>query len=219
MFAPGLPEGREVWPFAGSWQTPRTADAAPSTNAGHWLALASWVAHFVRRFAETTRASYRRTRPLYELGASAWYAFISAYQGWSLRPGSCVIDLTASKTVACVGIGTALFIAGELGNAVHHAALARLRSARTDAKQKESGSLHAIPRGGLFEFVSMPHYFCEIIAFVGYTLLAPTLASGLFLLASALNLVPRALEAHRRYRHEFHDDYPRDRKALVPWLL
>ena len=33
-----------------------------------------------------------------------------------------------------------------------------------------------------------------------------------------LNLVPRALEAHRKYQSEF-QDYPKQRKAIVPWLL
>jgi 3-oxo-5-alpha-steroid 4-dehydrogenase 1 len=42
---------------------------------------------------------------------------------------------------------------------------------------------------------------------------------GLFiLLITAANLVPRALSTHRWYHARF-DDYPKARKALIPYLL
>jgi protein-S-isoprenylcysteine O-methyltransferase Ste14 len=218
MFMPGLPQGAAMWPLAGSWLAPPPLHEA-GPNLAHWLALAGWTAHFVRRFAETARASYVRVRPVYELGASAWYAAISAYQGWSLRPASCIFDLTSTTTVACVLVGTALFIVGELGNAVHHTALARLRAVHASASHLRSTSRHSIPQGGMFELVSMPHYLFELVGFAGYALSASTLPSALFFVASVLTLVPRALESHQRYRHEFASDYPGDRKAIIPWLL
>ena len=115
-----------------------------------------------------------------------------------------------------------LFVSGEVGNGVYHTSLARLRSLpskATDDTVVVSASGHRIPHGGLFSLVSMPHYLCELVAFIGFALVAPTLASALFWLGSVLNLVPRALEAHQKYHDEFGKDYPQQRKALVPWLL
>ena len=79
---------------------------------------------------------------------------------------------------------------------------------------------HVLPRGGFFELVAAPHYFCELIGFTGYALLNSTLPAVLFLVGSWGALVPRALETHQRYLGEFPEHYPAlGRRALVPWVF
>jgi hypothetical protein len=39
----------------------------------------------------------------------------------------------------------------------------------------------------------------------------------MFFLFTAANLVPRAAQNHRWYRETF-PDYPRERRALIPWM-
>ena len=217
---PGLPEGPEFWPWAGNIFSP-PMDTPAAATIMHWLSVICWEVHFARRFIETCRASYVRQRPIYELGALYLpVAAGSAYEGWTLRPASCSFDLENGSVVFCAILGLFLFVGGEIGNAWHHAALEALRFAAPpkDAATSSSASGHRIPYGSCFELVSMPHYLCELVAFVGFLLLAPTLASAACLLSSLLNLVPRALEAHRKYQSEF-QDYPKQRKAIVPWLL
>jgi 3-oxo-5-alpha-steroid 4-dehydrogenase 1 len=77
---------------------------------------------------------------------------------------------------------------------------------------------YAIPRGGLFEYVSCPSYLTELLAWAGFALCAWSLA-GVFILAiSAANLVPRARATHAWYKAQF-PDYPTQRKALVPFVF
>ncbi len=109
------------------------------------------------------------------------------------------------------------FIAGLLlfflGMVINHWADGRLRRLR----QQCSGR-YGIPRGGLYELISCPNYFGEIIEWAGWALLTWSLPGVAFLVWTAANLVPRALHHHRWYRETF-PDYPPQRKALIPWLL
>jgi steroid 5-alpha-reductase/3-oxo-5-alpha-steroid 4-dehydrogenase 1 len=93
------------------------------------------------------------------------------------------------------------------------------RADRTLLRLRSAGSGdYKIPRGGLFEFVSCPNYFGEIIQWFGFALATWSLPGLAFAWYSAANLVPRALSHHRYYRREF-VDYPVKRKALIPFML
>ncbi|KAL7413510.1 hypothetical protein BDY24DRAFT_388779 [Mrakia frigida] len=103
-----------------------------------------------------------------------------------------------------------------------------------------------IPDGGLFRFVSFPHYLCEIIEWTGFALacsspiiVASTLTAegffqpGLvsaggwrlltpawvFVINEIAALVPRALAGHTWYKEKFGKRMPKGRKAIVPFLL
>lgn len=66
--------------------------------------------------------------------------------------------------------------------------------------------------------MTSPQYLGELVAWVGFAMITWSLA-GVFILAiSAANLVPRALATHRWYQERF-PNYPRGRKALVPFLF
>ena len=78
--------------------------------------------------------------------------------------------------------------------------------------------VYRIPRGGLFRFVSSPAYLTELTAWAGLALCTWSLAGVFIFLVSAANLVPRALSTHRWYRERF-PEYPRERTALIPYLL
>ncbi|KAH7730682.1 5alpha-reductase I [Aphelenchoides avenae] len=83
-------------------------------------------------------------------------------------------------------------------------------------KPGETG--YKIPKGGMFEQVSAANLFGEILEWSGYALFAQTLPAVAFSVFTFSNLVPRALEHHRWYRTKF-DDYPAERKAVIPFLL
>ena len=57
--------------------------------------------------------------------------------------------------------GIILFAVGEFGNGYHHLLLANLR------KDKQNDQKYIAPTGGLFGQVAMPHYFFELIAWLG----------------------------------------------------
>lgn len=105
--------------------------------------------------------------------------------------------------------GVVLFAAGF---AVNRWADERLRGLR---RPGETG--YRIPRGGLFERVSCPNYLGEIIEWAGWALATWSLAGLAFAVWTFANLAPRAWANHRWYLRNF-EDYPPNRKALIPWL-
>ena len=90
---------------------------------------------------------------------------------------------------------------------------ARLRSLRDRTDQR-----YSIPHGGMYRWVSCPNYLGELIEWTGWAVMTWSLAGTSFALFTAANLVPRALSHHRWYRQRF-DDYPSDRRAVLPGIL
>ncbi len=105
--------------------------------------------------------------------------------------------------------GFGLFLSGGAVNIRSDQILRRLRN---------SSRLYGIPRGFLFEYVSCPNYLGEIIEWLGWAMLTWSLAGLSFALWTIANLLPRAIYWHRWYRNTF-ENYPSNRKALVPFVL
>lgn len=84
--------------------------------------------------------------------------------------------------------------------------------------REQNPDQYQIPRGFGFRWVSMPNYLGEIITWSGFALASWSLAGLSFVLFTMANLVPRAVANHRWYRETF-SDYPRDRKAVIPYLI
>jgi protein-S-isoprenylcysteine O-methyltransferase Ste14 len=74
---------------------------------------------------------------------------------------------------------------------------------------------YRIPRGGLYELVSSPNYFGEIVEWSGWALASFSLGGLAFAVFTFANLAPRAIANHAWYRERF-PDYPPERRALVP---
>ncbi|XP_051133846.1 polyprenol reductase 2-like [Andrographis paniculata] len=110
-------------------------------------------------------------------------------------------------------LGAAIFSWGWIHQRNIHAILGSLRPS------KEMINQHTIPRGDWFELVSSPHYFAEIVIYLGLVI-----ASGCFDLTIWLlwdfvvaNLTYAAAETHRWYLSKF-DDYPKNRRAIFPFV-
>lgn len=106
--------------------------------------------------------------------------------------------------------GLSLFAAGFAIHVWADAALRRLRA--------PGATGYAVPRGGLYEFVSCPNYLGEIVEWAGFALLTWSLPGLSFAVWTAANLGPRALAHHRWYRSTF-PDYPENRRALLPGVI
>ncbi|KHJ76173.1 3-oxo-5-alpha-steroid 4-dehydrogenase [Oesophagostomum dentatum] len=83
-------------------------------------------------------------------------------------------------------------------------------------KPGETG--YKIPRGGMFEYVSGANFFGEIIEWIGYSIVAGSLPAIAFAIFTASNIGPRAIHHHRWYHSKF-PEYPKERKAIIPFLL
>lgn len=107
-------------------------------------------------------------------------------------------------------VGVVCFVAGFLVNRWADATLRGLR------KPGETG--YSIPTGGLYRWVSCPNYLGELVQWCGFALAAWSLPGLAFAVFTAANLVPRALANHRWYEKRF-QDYPRNRRAIVPFVF
>ncbi len=77
---------------------------------------------------------------------------------------------------------------------------------------------YKIPYGGGYRFVSCPNYLGEMVEWGGWALACWNPGAAAFFVWTVANLAPRAIRTHRWYRHEF-PDYPRERKALIPFIV
>lgn len=173
--------------------------------------LALWQMHYVQRtfvFPFRTRTSGKRM-PALVVGIAFVFNLLNAYLNarWISHVGEYGPEwLTDPRFL----IGVAVFLVGYVINIQSDTILINLR------KPGETG--YKIPRGGLFRWVSAPNYFGELVEWIGFAIAAWSPAGAAFALYTAANLVPRALDNHDWYRETF-DDYPPERKAVIPKLL
>ncbi|NRB51232.1 MAG: DUF1295 domain-containing protein [Saprospiraceae bacterium] len=106
-------------------------------------------------------------------------------------------------------LGLLIFAMGYWINKQSDAILKHLRSS-TETSYK-------IPYGGWFRWVSNPHYLGEIIEWCGWAILTWSVAGWAFVAYTFANLAPRAWAHHKWYKANF-EDYPSDRKALIPFI-
>jgi steroid 5-alpha reductase family enzyme len=104
-------------------------------------------------------------------------------------------------------IGALLFIAGFAINRWADDTLRQLR------QPGETG--YRIPRGGLYRYISCPNYFGEILEWTGWAVATWSLPGLTFAVWTFANLAPRAISHYSWYHEEF-EDYPAERKALIP---
>ena len=70
----------------------------------------------------------------------------------------------------------------------------------------------------MYKYVSYPNYLGEIMEWTAFALMTWSLAGLSFAIWTIANLVPRAIAGHEWYNKTF-EDYPKNRKAILPYLL
>jgi very-long-chain enoyl-CoA reductase len=178
------------------------------------LAAALWSVHFVRRTLESVFV-HRYSKPCIGPGdyltEYVYYWGFAAWIAWSVTASTHRVPPLVMQA-----LGVAIFVAAEAGNAQAHRMLRDLRPIGSSDKR--------IPRGFLFEWVSCPHYLCEILTWVGFNVATQTLAGLAFMLVGAGILGAWAHTRHAAYRQEFSGEgaseaYPAKRRALLPGLF
>ena len=130
-------------------------------------------------------------------------------------------------------VGILLWFIGFAGNIWHDEVLLNLRRSAANS----NSNLYAIPNGGLYALISFPNYFCEWLEWFGFALAsspvplsfslapppqgwAPDLTPPwIFFFNEILLMLPRAYRGHQWYKQRFGDSYPKDRKAIIPFIL
>ena len=77
---------------------------------------------------------------------------------------------------------------------------------------------YTIPQGWLFKYISCPNHLGEIIEWIGFAIAAWSLPAVAFAIWTVCNLAPRAFAHHKWYKEHF-KNYPKERKALIPFVI
>jgi preprotein translocase subunit Sec61beta len=176
------------------------------------LFWAAWTAHYINR-AWAWPARARISGKMMPLSIVFMALFFNGVNTW--LNGMWLFELTPNYGLEWLIdprfiIGAIIFFTGMIINIKSDDILFALRD--------DGSTGYKIPRGGLFEKVSCPNYLGEIIEWTGWAIATWSLAGATFAIWTACNLAPRALAHHKWYKEEF-DEYPEERKALIPFLL
>jgi hypothetical protein len=71
----------------------------------------------------------------------------------------------------------------------------------------------------MFEYVSAANYFGECVEWFGFAVASWSLSGLAFSIFTLSNIGPRACHHHQWYKEKFGSKYPKDRKALIPFIL
>lgn len=178
------------------------------------LAAFCWSLHYGKRLYETVfvhRFSHA-TMPIMNLFKNCTYywgfaAFVSYYINHPLY--------TAPSGFQTF-VGFLIFILCEIGNLSIHLAFRDLRPPGTNVRRIPVATSN--PFTNLFDYVSCPNYFYEFGSWIGFTIMTSALPAALFAAAGMYQMSMWALGKHRNYKKEF-SDYPKQRKAIVPFIL
>lgn len=181
-------------------------------SSSQWLAFAMFMGHFLKREFETLfihkfSANTMPLRNIFKNCGHYWAlsGLLSAYFVYS--PTS----LAATANPAAIdAVATALFLFGEVGNALVHLYLASLRSA--------GGTERKIPVGYGFNLVTCPNYMYEIVAWLGVIAVTRSWAVVVFIVVGAVQMYAWAKGKERAYRTEFGERYKKKRYVILPGL-
>jgi very-long-chain enoyl-CoA reductase len=165
---------------------------------------------FVHRFSHATMpfVNIFKNSAHYHLGSglALAYSIYSPVYG----AASPYILGTVRNDPLYIQAGAAIWLFSEISNLITHIKLRKLRPA---GSRKRS-----IPQGYGFNLVSVPNYFFEFLGWLVIAALTGSYVAWIFLVISTYQMYVWAIKKHRAYRKEFGSNYPRDRKAMFPFI-
>ncbi len=176
------------------------------------LVFSLWVFHYIHRALIFPFLTHTRGKkiPISIVSMGVFFNLINAgMNGYFMGNYFDGYEKTSLMTFR-FGLGLFLFISGMIINIRSDYKLISLR------KRARSG--YKIPRGWLFEFISCPNYFGEIMEWFGFAIIAWNLPALSFFVWTATNLIPRAIDHHKWYKSHF-SNYPQERRAVLPFIL
>jgi 3-oxo-5-alpha-steroid 4-dehydrogenase 1 len=185
-----------------------------STQSFVWILFLLWIIHYVNRtFIYSLRIKPTdKKMPVLIVCSAVFFNLMNAGLN-----GCFLAELASPESYDAAWLtsphfmaGLFLFLLGMGINIVSDNTLIHLR------KPGETG--YKIPQGFLFKYVSSPNLFGEVIEWTGFAIMAWNLPALSFAVWTFANLVPRALNHHQWYKDRF-PEYPKDRKAIFPFVL
>ncbi|MBT3221380.1 MAG: DUF1295 domain-containing protein, partial [Proteobacteria bacterium] len=187
------------------------SDRSPQPAAIVFLVL--WQFHYVYRtfvFPLLLRGQEPMALiiPLAGIGFNVGNAYINGRWLFHFGPERGVEWLSDPRFI----VGCVIFATGFVIHSTSDRILRNLRS------KTEEGNAYRVPYGGLFRWISSPNYFGEMTQWLGFAIATWSIPGLAFFVWTFANLFPRALANHRWYKGEF-QDYPKERRAIIPFVL
>ena len=177
-----------------------------------WILFLLWIIHYTNRtliYPFRIRSKGKKMPVFIVVNAIFFNLMNAGLNGYflaELSSGSYSISwLTSPITI----LGVVVFFTGMLINLRTDHLLINLR------KPNETG--YKIPKGFLFDYISSPNLFGEILEWTGFAIMAWNLPALTFMVWTFANLVPRAKNHHDWYLDKF-EEYPKNRKRVFPFL-
>ena len=169
-----------------------------------------WMVHYIHRsFIWPIRAKLEGKRiTLLVVLLAAFFNIVNVYiQGsWIFNFGSYETEWFWSPFFI---IGLSIFLIGLYINIKSDNILIKLR--------EKYGSGYHIPKGFLFNKISSPNYFGEILEWLGWFIMTLSPAGLVFFIWTMANLIPRAKSNHEWSLKNI-ENYPKDRKKVIPFI-
>ena len=186
-----------------------TGKTTPNSVTLFFWAL--WMAHYFNRSViyPLRQRDHSKKMPVMIMGSAIFFNFMNGLvNGYFLgNYGDWYTQAWLSSPPFIIGL--ILFAGGMFVNIQSDNILLNLR------KPGETG--YKIPKGGLFKYISCPNLFGEIVEWTGFAVMIWALPAFTFALWTFANLAPRAIAHHQWYLQKF-DNYPSNRKAVLPFL-
>lgn len=160
--------------------------------------------HFLKRCAESLFL-HRYAGPIDRLTVFQIAFFYSAVAWGAAYFNQFTPDVKDGVLV----LGLLFFGVGIIGNFVHHKILADMRRNNLE---------YFIPMGGMFRWVSCPHYLFEVLGWLGMALISKQPFLYLTFLAMTFYLMARSHKAQLWYLSHF-ENYPKERRAMIPRIF
>lgn len=182
------------------------------------LASLLMVMHFGKRMLECLFLhKYSGTMPLATSPFIAFYYSVVSFCCTHYSGMSPPFAASGAQGWAFCFFGLQCFVVGQGGNLYHHYLLATLR---------EPGETeYKVPRGGFFDLwggVACPHYFFELIAWLGVALVSQHVVPVMILICMTVYLFDRAVAQSEWNWEKFGDEgveYPKSRKHIIPMVF
>jgi len=175
-----------------------------------WLLVGMWTLHYFNRtiiFPFRLKTTGKKI-PLTIVFSAIFFNGVNGFVNGYFLGYLNVPDETMLYYAPHIILGLLLYFVGMY---INHSADTRLINLRSENKG------YQIPRGWLFNYVSCPNHFGEIVEWIGFAVVAWSLPGLSFAVWTFCNLIPRTLNHHAWYSENF-ADYPKNRKAVIPFI-
>ncbi|KAF9228425.1 hypothetical protein BS17DRAFT_773698 [Gyrodon lividus] len=217
------------------------ADVGPLTDPQLFLASLFLIHYTNRALISPLRTPSRsKTHIVVPLAGILFNIVNGTLMGSYLGSSAASAFLTGAFERPSFWAGVTLWVTGLCGNILHDEILFNIRrnaqakgKAKSDDNPNKTRKEHyGIPHGYLYTYISYPNYLCEWTEWFGFALAAapvPPVTSfavvaraiqppWLFFLSEVFLMIARAYKGHWWYRKNLLN-YPKERKAIIPFVL